>query len=768
MSPAARNTQPLRPNDPPTIGGHRITGVIGQGGQGVVYLGTAPGGGRVAVKVLHARFGAGDRDRLLREADLARSVAAFCTARVLDAGVWQGQAYVVSEFVDGGSLEELVLAEGPRDEGGLTRLAIATLTALSAIHEAGIVHRDLKPANILLGPEGPVVIDFGIAKVVDASSARTSAPIGTPAFMAPEQIAGTRVGPPADIFSWAVTMAYAATGRMVFGGDSVPAILNRITHHEPDLTGVPDFLRPVLTRCLAKDPAERPAIPDLVSALTRNATASSARAGAAAPSAYPGRTLRVTRKSPFLHRVHWSPRARWWVTAGIVATGGAITVFAAAALVPQDSVPEPDGMPAAVQVQPSVASTPTVLSLPVSSPTPSPSKPASPPPSPSVPEDDPAEDDPAEDDPAEDDPAEDDERTEDEQGDDEQTDDVRAEEMSPTWSLAAAGGPFALTGARGAGDLAVVEIGGAQRVVSGGPDGKVWLSALTGEKSSRRLLGTMDSLVDHVAATMAGGHPYVAAASSLGTVRVWDAATGAVLVPKVTTGWTGRIHALTLGTYHGRPVVAFAHDSAGVVVGDVRARSLIGRPLLAKGSPFLDSQVNDLALGHVDGRDVVVAGARDGRVRVFDVATGKRVGKAVDHDTEGNGVEISVVTTGSGSGRQLLASGDTGGAVRISDLATGKRVSSFCESRFAGRQVNDLAFATVGGRDVLLVSAGENLRLCDLKSGQLTELEVPGSDPGHGVMRIALGHLGKRSALVIGRDDGKIRTALWQPPTKRQ
>lgn len=745
MSPAG-NTQPLRPNDPRTIGGYTITDVLGQGGQGAVYLGTAPGGGKVAVKVLHARFSAGDRERLLREAAIARRVAAFCTARVLDAGITEGQAYVVSEFVDGGSLEELVRQEGPRDEGGLTRLALATLTALSAVHAAGIVHRDLKPGNILLGPEGPVVIDFGIAKVVDASSARTSAPIGTPAFMAPEQIAGARVGPPADIFSWAVTMAYAATGRMVFGGDSVPAILNRITNHEPDLTGVPDFLRPLLARCLAKDPGERPAITDLLSALTRNATASAARP-AAAPAVHPGRTLRVTRRSPFLHRVHWSPRARWGLTAGIVATGGAITVFAAAALVPRDSVSEPDDMPAAVQVQPPAATTPTVLSLPVSSPLPSPSEPASPPPSPSA--------------------SEEDEQTEDEQIEEEQTDDVRAEETAPTWSLAAAGRPFALTGTRGAGDLAVVEVGGKQRVVSGGPDGRVWLSALTGEKSSRRILGTMDAFVVHVAATVAGGRPYVAAASSLGTVRVWDAATGDVLVPKVTTGWTGQIHALTLGTYHGRPVVAFAHSSAGVLVGDVRARSLIGRPLLAKGSPFLDFQVNDLALGHVDGRDVVVAGARDGRVRVFDVATGKRVGKTVDHNTEENGVEISVVTTGSGSGRRLLASGDTSGAVRISDLATGKRVSTSCETRFADRQVNDLAFRTVGGRKMLLVSAGENLRLCDLKSGQLTELEVPGSEPGHGVMRIALSRLDGKPALVIGRDDGKIRAALWQPGEAR-
>ncbi|WP_182906830.1 protein kinase domain-containing protein [Microbispora sp. H13382] len=352
MSPAG-NTQPLRPNDPRTIGGYTITDVLGQGGQRVVYLGTAPGGGKVAVKVLHARFSAGDRERLLREAAIARRVAAFCTARVLDAGITEGQAYVVSEFVDGGSLEELVRQEGPRDEGGLTRLALATLTALSAVHAAGIVHRDLKPRNILLGPEGP------------------------------------------------------------------------------DLTGVPDFLRPLLARCLAKDPGERPAITDLLSALTRNATASAARP-AAAPAVHPGRTLRVTRRSPFLHRVHWPPRARWGLTAGIVATGGAITVFAAAALVPRDSVSEPDDMPAAVQVQPPAATTPTVLSLPVSSPLPSPSEPASPPPSPSTPEEDVPE--------------------EDEQIDDEQTDDVRAEETAPTWSLTAAGRPWLRTRSRGHAD----------------------------------------------------------------------------------------------------------------------------------------------------------------------------------------------------------------------------------------------------------------------------------------------------------------------------
>ncbi|GIH72000.1 hypothetical protein Mth01_42530 [Sphaerimonospora thailandensis] len=166
---------------PKRLGGYVLGRIIGEGGQGVVYLGKAPDGTKVAVKVLHARFpGDDDTRRFLGEVTATRQVAAFCTARVIDAGMDSGQPYIVSEYVEGVSLAERVRREGPRDAGGLTRLAVGTMTALMAIHEAGIVHRDFKPSNVLLGPEGPVVIDFGIAKVLDPATVHSSVAMGTP------------------------------------------------------------------------------------------------------------------------------------------------------------------------------------------------------------------------------------------------------------------------------------------------------------------------------------------------------------------------------------------------------------------------------------------------------------------------------------------------------------------------------------------------------------------------------------------------------------
>lgn len=261
---------PLGPGDPALIAGYEILDVLGEGGQGAVYLGRGADGSRVAVKLAHTRV-ARDPDvhRLfLREVETARSVAAFCTARVLQAGLHQDRPYIVSEYVPGRSLAELVDAEGPRSGGGLQRLAIATMTALDAIHRAGVVHRDFKPGNVILGPEGPVVIDFGIARALDQAGTR-SVVMGTPSYMAPEQFNGQAASPASDVFAWAATMIYAATGRAAFRGDTLPAVMNAILTREPDLSGIsPEFGR-VLAACLAKDPAARPATGTLLRTLTQ-------------------------------------------------------------------------------------------------------------------------------------------------------------------------------------------------------------------------------------------------------------------------------------------------------------------------------------------------------------------------------------------------------------------------------------------------------------------------------------------------------------------
>ncbi|WP_067829445.1 ABC transporter substrate-binding protein [Actinomadura kijaniata] len=252
---------PLRDGDPRRIGGYALTGLLGEGGQGAVYLAEDEPGHPVAVKLLHARF-SGDaraRQRFAAELAVTRRVAPFCTARVLDADVDGDRPYIVSEYIDGPPLARVLAEHGPRSGAELDRLAIGTMTALTAIHEAGVAHRDLKPGNVLLAADGPRVIDFGIARALDATGTLSSTAVGTPAYMAPEQITGARVGPAADVFAWGTTMVTAATGRPAFGQDSIPAVMHRILHLPPELGALPEPLRSVVAGCLDKDPARRPA-----------------------------------------------------------------------------------------------------------------------------------------------------------------------------------------------------------------------------------------------------------------------------------------------------------------------------------------------------------------------------------------------------------------------------------------------------------------------------------------------------------------------------
>ncbi|WP_188196090.1 serine/threonine protein kinase [Nonomuraea sp. SYSU D8015] len=260
----------LLAEDPRAIGPYRLEGRLGVGGQGTVYAGRGGDGGQVAVKLLHPHLMADHRgrQRFLREVETAKRVAPFCTAQVLDFGFDGSRPYIVSEFVDGPSLQTAVEDNGTRGAAALQRLAINTATALAAIHEAGVVHRDFKPGNVLLGPDGPVVIDFGIARALDLSqSVVSSQPIGSPAYMAPEQIAGGDVGPASDLFAWGATMVYAATGQRAFVGESIPGILHAILQGKPDLGGLEGPLRALLEECLAKDPAERPTAAQVIERL---------------------------------------------------------------------------------------------------------------------------------------------------------------------------------------------------------------------------------------------------------------------------------------------------------------------------------------------------------------------------------------------------------------------------------------------------------------------------------------------------------------------
>ncbi|MFD1542658.1 serine/threonine-protein kinase [Nonomuraea guangzhouensis] len=256
---------PLAPDDPPSLGAYRLAGRLGKGGQGVVYLAHSRDGEAVAIKLLST----GDQEtraRLARELDALESIASFCTARVLDVSIEGPRPYVVSEFVEGLSLADRARERGPLRGGELERLVVGTATALAAIHAAGVVHRDFKPANVLLGPDGPRVVDFGIARAEGAAT-MTSGLIGTPAYLAPEQIAGSPAAPASDVFAWAATMVFAATGRSPFGADTVPAVLHRVLHANPDLSELPPRLRGLLASCLSKDPAHRPTARDLMVSL---------------------------------------------------------------------------------------------------------------------------------------------------------------------------------------------------------------------------------------------------------------------------------------------------------------------------------------------------------------------------------------------------------------------------------------------------------------------------------------------------------------------
>ncbi|MBF8194216.1 PASTA domain-containing protein [Nonomuraea sp. K274] len=254
--------QPLRTGDPHRLGEYELSGRLGEGGQGAVFLGSR-GGETFAVKLLHGPVG-DERAAFLREVELAKHVARFCTAQVIDAGFDEGRPYIVSEYVDGPSLQREVALTGPRRGGTLERLAVGTATALTAIHRAGIVHRDFKPQNVLLGSDGPRVIDFGLARALDAAATVSGRGVGTPAYMAPEQITASAVTGAADVFSWGATMCFAANATAPFGQDSVAPVLHRILTAPPELGRLDGRLRTLVEACLDKDVRNRPSSRELL------------------------------------------------------------------------------------------------------------------------------------------------------------------------------------------------------------------------------------------------------------------------------------------------------------------------------------------------------------------------------------------------------------------------------------------------------------------------------------------------------------------------
>ncbi|MGW2181316.1 serine/threonine-protein kinase [Streptomyces sp. NPDC001732] len=279
QQPAPGNTpevfQPLAGDDPTTIAGYRLAARLGAGGMGKVYLSYTPGGRPVAIKVIRPEFGedAEFRRRFAQEVRSAQRVQGLFTAPVIDAATDAVQPWLATAYVPGPPLADAVVAHGALPVETVVLLIAGMAEALHVIHGAGIVHRDLKPSNVLLAADGPRVIDFGIAHAADATSLTGSGvTIGTPSFMAPEQAAGHRVTPATDVFALGQVAVYAATGAPAFGEGTSHGVLYRIVHEEPDLSGVPERLRELVTRCLDKDPAARPSVAEVIE-LCRSANA---------------------------------------------------------------------------------------------------------------------------------------------------------------------------------------------------------------------------------------------------------------------------------------------------------------------------------------------------------------------------------------------------------------------------------------------------------------------------------------------------------------
>lgn len=275
--------QPLEAGEPLSIGAYRLLGRLGAGGMGRVYLGRSAGGRTVAVKVVHPHFALDEqfRARFRLEVDAARRIGGQWTAPVLDADPDAPVPWVAHGYVAGPPLSAAVTEHGPLPEQAVRTLGAGLAEALAAVHGQGLIHRDVKPSNVLLALDGPRLIDFGIARAIDATASLTSTgvSVGSPGYMAPEQIRGLDVSGAADVFSLGAVLAYAATGSAPFLGDSSAVLLYKVVHEEPELGELEGGLRDVIASCLAKDAAGRPSPAELARRLVPGGAAAAVAAG---------------------------------------------------------------------------------------------------------------------------------------------------------------------------------------------------------------------------------------------------------------------------------------------------------------------------------------------------------------------------------------------------------------------------------------------------------------------------------------------------------
>ncbi|MGP3955212.1 protein kinase domain-containing protein [Nonomuraea sp. 3N208] len=666
--------RPLHAGEPTRLGDYRIVAGLGEGGQGVVYLAEDASGERVAVKVLHARLAGSSeaRERFLREVDAAMRVAAFCTARVLDVAVDGDRPYIVSEFIDGLSLENSVREHGPRSGGALDRIAVSTATALAAIHRAGIVHRDFKPSNVLLGSDGPRVIDFGIARAIDLTA--TGGSVGTPAYMAPELIHGEPAQPASDVFSWAVTVAFAATGRAPFGQDTLPAVMYRILNAQPDLDGVPEPLRALLARCLAKAPQERPTAAEVLHLLLGHGQTSTKPVGgdsAAHPTGAPPAGAPETGVTPV-----WAPSAG-------MPPAGPSSVWPAGT--PTRGTPPTGGVPPAdlttdqrqrrrsrLLVAGSAAAVAVLVSVIVVA-------------------------------------------LEGGGSDSTATPTRSANTGIPSATVSVAARPYGRLVAKTTlggevNSLAVSTYGGQRAVLAGSTKGvaKAWrfdtrpsemaeLKNSGGEETDAAIdVGEVDGqaamfqrlqnggvivsggesleplgpaykghqkIVYTIAAAQVSGKTVLVSGDEAGKVHVWDPETGKDSGPQPKTAGDDPVFGVATGTMDGHPfaVTASADDTAQVWNLETGALAATFRGHIG--------DVFTVATAVMDGQPLGISGGSDHKVRVWDLRSGQEVTSFSGHTAE-----VACLAVGRVKGRAVVASGGFDGTIRVWDLRSGKPI----------------------------------------------------------------------------------------------
>ncbi|GGK56618.1 hypothetical protein Ppa06_10250 [Planomonospora parontospora subsp. parontospora] len=740
----------LSASDPQQIGAYRLVGVLGEGGQGTVYLGQTSSGRRVAVKVLHTRMAAeaSVRERFEREAALARRVAVFCTAQVLEAGVSDGRPYLVSEYVPGPSLQQLVAGEGPRTGSGLERLAVATATALAAIHRVGIVHRDFKPANVIMGPEGPVVIDFGIARILEAG-VTSSALVGSPGYMAPEQLADQPAGPAADMFAWASTMVYAATGHAAFAGHHPAAVMNAVMSGEPDLNGVPRGLWSLLSACLAKDPGARPTADQVLATLTGHGALPGSYGGNgsqgnhAAPGPYSGMAAAPNTSSRDRAPVNRNPYAPARIDPDDVTRYGVAGDQGSQVSAPSD--------PSRAGVHPFPQQSDQIMESdanPNNGGSPSPERH-----SPSA--------------------------SNIGQGN-------RVATAPSEWSAGALALPTASIRRRTpilvAATAAAVTIGVIAGVVLysitsptdtssspteaaaastappvAPPDPAPASTELTGPVlptdvalPDKPVTGHIDS-VTAVAVAQLEGRPVIVSGSSDLTVRMWDLSTGKQISEPL-TGHSKSISAVAVAQLNGRPIIISGSWDNTIRMWDPTTGKQIGESLTGH-----TGWVYSMAVTQLDSRPIIVSAGSDNTMRVWDITTGKQIGDPYTINGYGNTALVAVAQI---DGRPVAVSGG-GDTVQVWDLATGRQIGQAFENP---RRAKSLAVAQLDGRPVIISGEEKFVRVWDLTSG--TQIGQPFTGHTFDVIGVARTQIDGRPVIVSASWDRTVR--VWDPVTGEQ